>query len=78
MTSPPPVDPLPDEAVQPVRIVLTMGCGDAYPIVPGRRYPDWPVTDAEGAPTAVVVRGIRDETDAHIPVTELLDAPAST
>ncbi|MFF1306539.1 low molecular weight phosphatase family protein [Streptomyces sp. NPDC058307] len=61
--------PLTDEIVQAADIVVTMGCGDACPILPGRRYLDWPVTDPEGA-SLVVVRGIRDEIDAHI--TELL------
>ncbi|MFF1447470.1 low molecular weight phosphatase family protein [Streptomyces sp. NPDC058274] len=61
--------PLTDEVVQAADIVVTMGCGDACPILPGRRYLDWPVTDPEGA-SLVVVRGIRDEIDAHI--TELL------
>ncbi|GAA3803584.1 arsenate reductase ArsC [Streptomyces chiangmaiensis] len=61
--------PLTDEVVQAADIVITMGCGDACPIVPGRRYLDWPIADPEGAPIAVV-RGIRDEIDAHI--TELL------
>jgi len=63
--------PLTDEVVQAADIVITMGCGDACPVLPGRRYLDWPVTDPEGAPLAVV-RGIRDEIDAHI--TELLDS----
>ncbi|MGW5201232.1 arsenate reductase/protein-tyrosine-phosphatase family protein [Streptomyces spiralis] len=67
--------PLTDEVVQAADIVVTMGCGDACPIVPGRRYLDWPVTDPEGAPIAVV-RGIRDEIDAHI--TELLASLPST
>jgi protein-tyrosine-phosphatase len=61
--------PLTDEVVQAADIVVTMGCGEACPVLPGRRYLDWPVTDPEGAPIAVV-RGIRDEIDAHI--TELL------
>jgi arsenate reductase len=61
--------PLTDEVVHTAHIVVSMGCGDACPVVPGRRYLDWPVADPEGAPIAVV-RGIRDETDAHI--TELL------
>ncbi|MEU1036261.1 arsenate reductase ArsC [Streptomyces mirabilis] len=61
--------PLTDEVVQAADIVITMGCGDACPVLPGRRYLDWPVTDPEGAPIAVV-RTIRDEIDAHI--TELL------
>lgn len=67
--------PLTDEVVQAANIVITMGCGDACPIVPGRRYLDWPVTDPEGAPIAVV-RGIRDEIDARI--TELLDSLPNT
>ncbi|MET8768343.1 three-helix bundle dimerization domain-containing protein [Streptomyces sp. NPDC004658] len=67
--------PLTDEVVQAADIVITMGCGDACPIVPGRRYLDWPVTDPEGAPIAVV-RSIRDGTDAHI--TQLLDSLPST
>ncbi|WP_327433526.1 arsenate reductase ArsC [Streptomyces sp. NBC_01236] len=63
--------PLTDEVVRAADIIITMGCGDACPIVPGRRYLDWPVTDPEGAPIAVV-RTIRDEIDAHI--TDLLDS----
>ncbi|WP_411070554.1 low molecular weight phosphatase family protein [Streptomyces sp. cmx-4-25] len=61
--------PLTEEVVQAADIVITMGCGDACPVVPGRRYLDWPVADPEGAPIAVV-RDIRDAIDAHI--TELL------
>ncbi|MFI9832919.1 low molecular weight phosphatase family protein [Streptomyces sp. NPDC051913] len=61
--------PLTDEVVQAADIVITMGCGDACPVLPARRYLDWPVTDPEGAPITVV-RGIRDGTDTHI--TELL------
>ncbi|MFD1662794.1 low molecular weight phosphatase family protein [Streptomyces caeni] len=61
--------PLTDEVVQAADIVITMGCGDACPIVPGRRYLDWPVADPEGAPIDVV-RRIRDDLDARI--TDLL------
>ncbi|MGW1758864.1 hypothetical protein [Streptomyces mirabilis] len=60
-----------DEVVQAADIVIRMGCGDACPVVPGRRYLDRPVADPEGAPIGVV-RIIRDEIDAHI--TELLDS----
>ncbi|WP_405956563.1 hypothetical protein [Streptomyces phaeochromogenes] len=67
--------PLTGEIVQAADIVITMGCGDACPIMPGRRYLDWPVTDPEGAPIAIV-RGISDEIDAHI--TELLASLPST
>ncbi|MER5755924.1 arsenate reductase ArsC [Streptomyces sp. NPDC002088] len=67
--------PLTDEVVQAADIVIAMGCGHACPVLQGRRYLDWPVTDPEGAPIAVV-RGIRDEIDAHI--TELLASLPST
>ncbi|MFD7917527.1 low molecular weight phosphatase family protein [Streptomyces sp. NPDC059752] len=60
---------LTQEVVQAADIVITMGCGDACPVMPGRRYLDWPVADPDGAPIAVV-RDIRDAIDAHI--TELL------
>jgi protein-tyrosine-phosphatase len=63
--------PLTDEVVRAADIVITMGCGDACPIVPGRRYLDWPVADPDGAPLAAV-RDIRDAVDAH--VTELLSS----
>ncbi|GGJ66174.1 arsenate reductase/protein-tyrosine-phosphatase family protein [Streptomyces brasiliensis] len=61
--------PLTDEVVQAADIVITMGCGDACPVVPDRRYLDWPVPDPDGAPLGAV-RTIRDEIDTHI--TELL------
>ncbi|MGW6708769.1 arsenate reductase/protein-tyrosine-phosphatase family protein [Streptomyces sp. NPDC054956] len=61
--------PLTQEVVQAADVVITMGCGDACPVMPGRRYLDWPVADPDGAPIAVV-RDIRDAIDAHI--TELL------
>jgi protein-tyrosine-phosphatase len=68
-------EPLTDEVVQAADIVITMGCGDARPVLPGRRCPDRPVTVPEGAPIAVA-RGIRDEIDAHS--TELLVSLPST
>lgn len=43
-------EPLTDEVVRAAGIVITMGCGDACPGLPGRRYLDWPVTDPERAP----------------------------
>ncbi|MGW2076997.1 arsenate-mycothiol transferase ArsC [Streptomyces sp. NPDC001939] len=63
--------PLTDEVVQAADIMITMGCGDACPVVDGCRYLDWPVAALEGAPIAVV-RTIHDAIDAHI--TELLDS----
>ncbi|MFG3275160.1 MULTISPECIES: arsenate-mycothiol transferase ArsC [Streptomyces] len=61
--------PLTDEVVQAADIVIAMGCGDACPVMPGRRYLDWPVPDPDGAPIAVV-RAIRDDIDRR--VTDLL------
>lgn len=63
--------PLTDEVIQAADIVVTMGCGDACPVLSGRRYLDCPVPDPDGAPIAVV-RDIRDAIDAHI--TALLDS----
>jgi arsenate reductase len=46
-------------------VVITMGCGDACPIFPGKRYEDWALTDPSGkGPDAV--RAIRDEIDARV------------
>ncbi|MER7000432.1 arsenate reductase ArsC [Streptomyces sp. NPDC000410] len=61
--------PLTDEVVQAVDIVITMGCGDACPVIPGHRYLDWPVPDPDDGPIALV-RDIRDAIDTRI--TELL------
>lgn len=51
--------PLTDEVVQAADYVITMGCGDACPIYPGRRYMDWPVPDPIGK-TTEEIRAIRD------------------
>jgi len=61
--------PLTDEMVRASGVVVTMGCGDACPLVPGRRYVDWPIQDPVGRSPAEVAR-IVDEVDAR--VTELL------
>ena len=42
------------------RVLITMGCGDACPVVPGARMEDWPLTDPKGQPVEEV-RAIRDE-----------------
>jgi arsenate reductase len=52
--------PLTDEIVRAADVVVTMGCGDACPVYPGKRYLDWPVEDPEGRPLPEV-RRIRDE-----------------
>jgi protein-tyrosine-phosphatase/DNA-binding transcriptional ArsR family regulator len=52
--------PLTDEVVQAADYVITMGCGDACPIFPGRRYLDWSLADPVGMAPAEV-RVVRDE-----------------
>jgi arsenate reductase (thioredoxin) len=68
--------PLTDEAVRSADAVVTMGCGDACPVYPGKRYEDWEVADPAGQDLETV-RAIRDEIDGR--VGELLKAlvPAS-
>lgn len=51
---------LEDSAVQAADVVITMGCGDACPVYPGKRYLDWDVDDPAGK-DAEQVRAIRDE-----------------
>lgn len=41
-------------------VIVTMGCGDACPVFPGKRYEDWKLTDPAGQPLDVV-RGVRDD-----------------
>ena len=57
--------PLTDEAVRAADVVVTMGCGDACPIYPGRRYLDWDLEDPVGKPLEPV-RGIRDDIEARV------------
>ena len=51
--------------VQAADIVITMGCGDACPVYPGKRYLDWDLTDPAGL-TIEQVRPIRDEIQARV------------
>jgi protein-tyrosine-phosphatase len=57
--------PLTDEVVRAADVVITMGCGDACPIYPGKRYEDWVLDDPAGQDLETV-RRIRDELDARI------------
>jgi len=57
--------PLTDEVVQAADVVITMGCGDACPIYPGKRYEDWELDDPAGQDVESV-RVIRDEIDARV------------
>ncbi len=69
--------PLTDEVVRAADAVITMGCGDACPIYPGKRYEDWELDDPAGKPVEQV-RVIRDELDRRVQA--LLDelVPAAT
>lgn len=57
--------PLSDEVVRAADVVITMGCGDACPIYPGKRYLDWEVNDPAGQPEAVV-RRIAGDIEARV------------
>jgi arsenate reductase (thioredoxin) len=59
-----------DSVVQEADVVITMGCGDACPFYPGKRYEDWELDDPAGLPLERV-RPIRDEIEAR--VSRLLD-----
>jgi arsenate reductase (thioredoxin) len=53
------------DAVEASDVVITMGCGDACPVFPGKRYLDWELTDPAGRP-AEEIRPIRDDIDARV------------
>jgi len=53
------------ETAQVSDVIITMGCGDACPIFPGKRYEDWKLTDPAGRPIEVV-RHVRDEIRARV------------
>jgi len=57
--------PLTDDAVRAADVVITMGCGDTCPVLPGTRYEDWVVGDPALA-SPVGVRAIRDEIDRRV------------
>jgi arsenate reductase len=57
--------PLTDEVVRAADVVITMGCGDACPIYPGKRYEDWQLDDPAGQGIDAV-REIRDEIDKRV------------
>ncbi len=64
---------LTNESARDADVVVTMGCGDACPVFPGKRYLDWELEDPAGLPVELV-RPIVDDIDAKIRslVTELL------
>jgi arsenate reductase (thioredoxin) len=57
--------PLSTEAVEGSDVVITMGCGDACPVFPGKRYLDWALPDPAGRGVEAV-RPIRDDIDGRI------------
>lgn len=57
--------PLTHSAVQAADVIVTMGCGDACPVFPGKRYEDWDVADPDGQPLDVV-RDIRDDIQQRV------------
>jgi len=71
--------PLADEVVRAADVVVTMGCGDACPIYPGKRYEDWELDDPAGQDLETV-RRIRDELDRRVQklISELLPDERAT
>jgi protein-tyrosine-phosphatase len=57
--------PLTDEVVRAADVVITMGCGDACPIYPGKKYEDWELDDPAGQDLETV-RRIRDDIDDRV------------
>jgi arsenate reductase (thioredoxin) len=68
--------PWTDEIARAADVIVTMGCGDACPIFPGKRYEDWELTDPAGQPVEVV-RGVRDDIEQRVRgLMASLDLPA--
>ena len=67
--------PWTDEVVRAADVVVTMGCGDACPIFPGRRYDEWELPDPAGLDVDAV-RPIRDEIENRVRILlRQLDVP---
>jgi protein-tyrosine-phosphatase len=69
--------PLTDEIARAADVIVTMGCGDACPVYPGKRYLDWELTDPAGKPIEQV-RPIVDEIDRRVRALLAELVPAST
>jgi protein-tyrosine-phosphatase len=68
--------PWTDEIVRAADVVITMGCGDACPVYPGKRYEDWELIDPAGQPIEMV-RQVRDDIQARVrALMASLDIPA--
>jgi arsenate reductase len=57
--------PWTDEIARAADVIVTMGCGDACPIFPGKRYEDWELDDPAGQPIEMV-RGVRDDIETRV------------
>ena len=69
--------PWTDEVVRAADVVITMGCGDACPLFPGKRYEDWVLDDPAGKDVAAV-RPVRDEIERRVcQLLDELDVPAA-
>jgi arsenate reductase (thioredoxin) len=67
-----------EQGIEAADVVVTMGCGDTCPYVPGKRYEDWPLDDPAGRGVDAV-RPIRDEIEARVRALlhDLLDGPSA-
>ena len=70
--------PLTDEVVAAADVVVTMGCGDACPVYPGKRYLDWDLPDPRGQDLAAV-RDIRADVEGRVEdlLSDLVGAPGA-
>ena len=68
--------PWTDEVLRAADVIVTMGCGDACPVFPGKRYLDWELTDPAGK-SVEEVRGIRDEIGGRVQALLAQLVPAS-
>ncbi|MGV9840378.1 arsenate reductase ArsC [Nocardia niigatensis] len=57
--------PWTEEILRAADVIITMGCGDACPIYPGRRYENWDLPDPDNQPLDIV-RGIRDQIETRV------------
>ena len=71
--------PLTDEVVRAADVVVTMGCGDACPVYPGKHYEDWEIADP-ARESIEAVRAIRDEIRGRVEnlIAELMASGASS
>jgi protein-tyrosine-phosphatase len=68
--------PLTQEVVEAADVVITMGCGDSNPVLPGRRYLDWDLPDPVGTDLATV-RAIRDDIEDRVQLLLLEPVPTT-